>query len=149
MAVCEARNLGASVGMRWSDSYLTGNPLVDQQHRGLFVLISSVRRAVRERRARPLVLPALQQLRRYVDEHFEAEERLMRASGYPGLAVHRAAHAEMRARTAELSRGFLEGELVLPLTLSQFLGDWIVEHIRKEDLALARWLADQGASATA
>lgn len=133
----------------WKDAYRTGHHLVDDQHQELFRLINEFARAIAAGRGRALVTPVLDRILDYVEVHFEAEEALMRRTGFPALAQHRAIHRAFRAETSSLAAAYRAGRLVLPITLSQFLVGWLKGHIEVEDRALVDWLraAPRGAAA--
>ena len=127
---------------RWDDAYCTGNVIVDSQHRELFSLINEFSDAVANRRAHGQVGAILARLADYTREHFSEEERLMKGARYPDLEQHQACHRELTARTERFIQGFQSGELVLPLTLAQFLYSWLTSHIRGEDRRMVQWLAE-------
>lgn len=129
----------------WKDSYCTGHVLVDAQHREIFELVNQLSEAIVARRGQALVGEVLGRLERYAAEHFAEEEQLMRRSCYPDLARHAAIHQGFRAQVAELTREFRSGSLVLPLTLCQFVLEWLGGHIKTEDQALVAWLRGEGA----
>lgn len=133
----------------WKDDYCTGHALVDAQHREIFQLVNQFAEAVGARRAHALVRPVLDRLIGYVEEHFAEEERLMRRACFPGAAQHARLHRDFRAKVEELVQAYRQGDLVLPLTLSQFLLEWLREHIQVEDLTLVRWLREEAAHGTA
>lgn len=125
---------------KWDEKYCTGHVLVDAQHREIFALTRELVEAIVEKRGRTVIGEAMTRIDLYVQEHFTEEERLMRRSCFPRLEHHAGLHQAFRARAAELSRAFHAGELVLPLTVSQFLVNWLDTHIRTEDQALVQWL---------
>lgn len=126
--------------VRWRDEYASGDEQVDAAHRELLDMINELTEGIITRRGRALVEPVLLRLVAYAHQHFDEEEALMRRTGYPGAARHAAIHAEFRAKADELARGYRNGTVVLPLTLSQFLLAWFDGHLRTEDLMLVRWL---------
>jgi hemerythrin len=134
---------GCPMLAKWKDDYCTGHVLVDAQHRELFELLNAFSEAIVARRGREMVGPALARLVEYASEHFAAEERLMRTSCYPGLASHVHIHEEFRAQVQKLARDYDRGEVVLALTLSQFMLDWLALHIKGEDQRLVRWLRQE------
>lgn len=129
----------------WKDSYCTGHVLVDAQHREIFDLVNQLSDAIVARRGHELVGDVLGRLERYAEEHFAAEEQLMRRASYPDLVRHIGLHEAFRVEVTELASAFRSGELVLPLTLCHFVLEWLREHIRAEDLALVAWLHGEGA----
>ena len=134
----------------WKADYCTGHIAVDGQHREIFRLVNQFSEAVATRRARALMRPVIDRLVSYVAEHFEEEERLMRRAGFPDRTAHAAAHAAFGAQVQEVARAYQAGELVLPITLSQFMLDWLDGHIKVSDQALVEWLdANPGHAARA
>jgi hemerythrin len=124
----------------WSSSYETGHPEVDRQHQRLFAMVNELHAAMGRGQGREILGSLLKDLAAYTLEHFEAEERLMRASGYPLLERHLGLHADLANRVGEYLLRFSEGYFTLPTTLSRFLAEWLKHHIREEDLAFIAWL---------
>lgn len=122
----------------WDDQLATGIPEIDSQHRGLFQLLE-------ELRARSGVEPdesgllTVRQLLSYADLHFSTEERVMRESGYPDLSRHETAHRALQESTTESLTRILDHHL-REAEVGALLEAWLVDHIREEDLPLARWL---------
>jgi hemerythrin-like metal-binding protein len=63
----------------------------------------------------------------------------MERCGYPGLAAHRKVHQDLRTQVEAMVDQFHAARLD-PLHLLHFLGHWLLEHIHREDLAMARFL---------
>ena len=124
----------------WSDSYLTGDPTVDNQHKQLFKLVNELHGAILGGHSQEVQGPTLKTLARYTVDHFGTEEGFMRSKGYPGLPEHQRKHEALVSRVSDLVAKFDKGELILPLTLSRFLSDWISHHIREEDIEMIQWL---------
>jgi hemerythrin len=119
---------------------------IDAQHRELFVRAGRLREAIRAN-DRAQVEPLVAFLGEYVLFHFEAEERLMRQRGYPGLEVHRAAHERFRNEFAALAADFSErgATALVALTLHNWVAEWVRLHVGGLDLDLARWLRESAA----
>jgi len=71
-------------------------------------------------------------LAEYAVSHFNQEEAYMREVGYPGLAGHHAIHEDLKKKVGEAIEAFEKGEIV-PAAIMQFLSDWLINHIMKED----------------
>ncbi len=128
------------MGARWDERYGTGHAELDRQHRALFEMVGQLGEAIVERRGQATAARLLERLGGFAESHFATEERLMRWTFYPAMSRHVAAHRGLRKRLGELLAGYSTGELVLPLTLCQFLMAWLDEHLRGEDQELAAWL---------
>ena len=124
----------------WDDSYLTGDPTVDTQHKQLFKLVNELHGTIVGGKGPEVQGPTLKRFAEYTVEHFQTEEELIAAQGYPGLAEHKAEHENLVKQVTALVKKFDHGELVLPLTLSRFLSDWITHHIQDEDKRVIDWL---------
>ena len=114
---------------------------LDDQHRTFYARINQLRDAMKAYDL-PHVTETAEYLAQYAKEHFATEERLMIEAGYPGFAEHLARHEEFKRefrawRTRLESGGPTAGVVV---ELSAWLTAWLREHIRKVDIAMARFL---------
>ena len=124
----------------WDNSFQTGHPLVDPQHRELFRMVNELHEAIVEGRGREVLNPTLDKLVKYTVDHFGAEESLMREVSYPGYHLHRGKHIDLTKKVADLVGTYQRGELVVSITLSRFLADWLQHHIKEDDMALIRFV---------
>lgn len=127
--------------IEWRQQMSIGNVLIDGDHRYLIALINNVELALRGDGANDALVHVLEQLRLYTEEHFEREEKLMRAVAYPGLEEHRQVHGELVVRLVEIRRNI---EDAAPRSLSQterdplieLLRSWILDHVLKQDMLM-------------
>jgi hemerythrin len=129
----------------WTDEFLTGTADIDEQHRRLVGLIQDfydalAGRAARSHDALARLLAGLVQYTRY---HFSTEERYMSGYDYPDREGHVAEHAGFIAKVQDIHARFDQGEMVLSLTVTTFLRDWLSQHILGADQRLGRFLADR------
>jgi hemerythrin len=114
---------------------------IHEDHQELFRHLSDLRSALRAG-IRSEVATTLAFVRRYVDGHFEREEREMLDSGYPLYHVHRAAHGrlarEVRALEEEWTRDGVTP--VLAATVLEALTAWFEDHVLELDALLLRYL---------
>lgn len=132
----------------WRSEYETGYGLIDGQHRGMFHTINALNQALLEGRGASLLLRTLNSLRRYTTVHFETEEAFMRRYHYPHYEAHHEKHLALTKRVEEFYHRFeteLHGEPNAQLTImvSHFLTDWLIRHIRQEDLEMVKFLRPQ------
>ncbi len=126
----------------WTPALAVGIEEIDAQHQELFRraerLVSALRAGDRSE-----VLPLLAYLREYVDLHFEAEERLMKRVGYPGMEGHVAAHRAFREDFVAMVDDFQRSgpTALVALTIHNWLSDWLRKHIGGVDTELARYVA--------
>jgi len=132
--------------IEWSADLSVGHPDVDHQHQHLIALINRLSACLGSPGEMPEVAQTLTALRAYVQYHFAEEERLMRAVAYPGAAAHRRAHHWLAGRVHQMAHDFVaDPGAVTGAALFDFLSDWLINHIRGEDLALRPWLLAAGA----
>jgi hemerythrin len=125
---------------KWDDSYRTGQPLIDRQHQELFRLVNDLHGAIVAHTDRGMIAPTLEKLIVYTIQHFHAEEALMSQVAYPDLFIHRKKHQDLTKRAREIQEEYRAGRLVLSITLSSFLADWLRHHIKEDDMALVAYL---------
>ena len=138
-----------ALGIRWSEDLATGDATIDGQHQELLRRIAAML-AARDSNARvDETLKTLYFLEEYVDVHFGAEERAMRRCRYPSAKAHREQHQVFRQNLREVRddvRGADGGRLQLVISTNRLMVDWLLDHIRKADVELARFIMQVGAA---
>ena len=119
----------------WSENLSVGVPAMDQHHKKLVDLINVLHAAMRSGKSRDVLGTALDELSKYVDYHFAAEEKLMKEHHCSGLAEQIAAHAGLVEKVAALRQQFASGEQGLSSEVLTMLKDWLVTHIQRKDKA--------------
>mgnify|MGYP001809618820 CR=1 FL=1 len=140
------------VQLRWHQAYACGHPLIDRQHRALFEDANRLLDAVLVSRPADEITALIERLIRDTVQHFDDEEAIMTAAGYPGAADHAAVHRALVAQAGTLADRFQAGTLDIG-DLFQFLAhDVISQHLLGSDRAYfahldARCPLDQSVSA--
>ena len=124
--------------LKWKQAYSVGNEELDNQHKYMFDLLNQLYVALDEGKTELPVGLLLDKARLYGKIHFETEEKLMAASGYPHLARHQAIHEEYCGRVEKMSQATGPDT---PFELFIFLKDWWVHHLTQQDADYAPWLA--------
>ena len=132
----------------WSDELLTGVQDIDNQHREVFEQITRFLQDCEKGKGRASIEHTLSYFENYVRFHFEAEEKLQQATGYPHVRAHQGHHALLLDKLNELKASLAHGGITLGLSMKamQFWADWFVHHIAKEDKAVADFLRAKGLS---
>ena len=87
-----------------TDNLLTGNKMIDGQHKELIDKINDLLKAC-ENESPTIKATAAQMLNYladYTEFHFGEEEKLQEEIGYPGIKEHKAKHEELRQVVADL-----------------------------------------------
>jgi hemerythrin len=113
----------------------TGNPLVDEQHRQLILVVNDLLSACRQRRVEQLE-SGFAFLKYYTAKHFFDEEVLQIQYGYPGYAAHRARHDEFKIMVRNFALELKENGGDLEDRVAFYIGEWFVNHILTEDMKL-------------
>jgi len=130
------------MSFQWTEDLRTGVDDIDAQHMELILHVNTLLDACSHQKGRDDVGRFLGYLSEYVAFHFAAEEREMTCYNYPGLAAHEQEHEHFKKVVANLKRDFAEhgaGINVVLMTLHT-AGDWLVNHIKKTDKAMAAYL---------
>lgn len=129
----------------WNDSLVSGNAILDEQHKQLFSLVKAFDDACKNGQGAAEIKRTLDFLIDYTIEHFKLEEDLQKQYNYPEYMRHRQYHREFtRAVCALADRLEQEGPTPsLTKTLLQTAGDWLIHHIKSDDFVLATFLLQQ------
>ena len=136
----------------WQDFFSVGYEEIDRQHKLIFEIANQLYDGLRQNAEAPreVLQRSLESLCSYTREHFEDEERLMQAAGYPDFEQHKQSHDLLIGKVEEFEARFHAGEEKIATGLLPFLvGQWLSHHIAFEDQQYAgyvnRYLARQQA----
>ncbi len=130
----------------WTEDLATGVAQVDAQHKELFVRVNNLLDACGKSKGKDEIAQFIGFLEAYVIEHFTAEERTMAAAGYPGLPGQQTEHREFIGKIADIKKEFVEYGTGVNVVLmaARASGEWLVNHIKKTDKAMAVYLREKG-----
>ena len=121
------------VQLRWHASFESGNGALDSEHRDLFDDVNRLLAPLFSGACSAEIQPAIDALLEKLKRHFDDEEQLLQAAGYPELGAHAALHHTLTQRAEALVEGF-RGHRVGARALFTFLAhDVVAEHIVRED----------------
>jgi hemerythrin len=126
----------------FDDTLITGNEMIDNQHKELIEKINGLLKACEEGNAKIKAIQMLDYLSEYTDFHFGAEEKLQEEIGYPGLALHQEKHKEFVQTIAELHEMLAEVEGPTDEFVAQVernVIDWLYNHIKTFDRSVAEY----------
>ena len=133
----------------WGTDLLVGVAEIDEQHRRFVDAVNGLGEVIQRCRpgqSRRACADALAHVENYVQQHFAAEEALMRRIGYPGLPGHQLLHREFANTVAHFKQ-------TVPcednLRCSEFFGamvGWCRDHVRVEDQKYAAFMRSVSAA---
>jgi hemerythrin len=117
----------------WKPEYAVGDRDLDAQHRKLIDLINELHEGMLHGKGAQVLQPVLAELVRYTKSHFANEERYMQAAGFPGFAAHKEQHTSLTKQVEGFVADVQNGKLALSLQISEFLKQWLDQHILGTD----------------
>jgi hemerythrin len=127
-----------------NDQNSIGVKAVDDEHSALMGLLNDLHAAVMKGQAQSLTFPLLCKLTDATRAHFTSEEAMMADSSYPGMVLHVLKHQYLMEQVEALIARCNRGGFNLDDHALNFLRDWLITHIQKEDLIFGQWLNEHG-----
>lgn len=125
----------------WDSIFLTGNELVDSQHKQIVDLINRFGKALSNNSSNPQKIENLyDELVEYAKYHFVEEERLMAKVGLDErhLLQHNKQHLDLISELSPMRQLVLVGDLAAGKYMFEFLVNWLVFHILGTDMLMAQ-----------
>lgn len=126
----------------FSENLITGNELIDSQHKELIDRINKLLICCEEHNAKTVAVNTLDFLADYTDFHFNAEEELQREIDYPGYDKHLAQHEAFKKTISELDEMLQEEEGPSPAFVKKVeenVVKWFYTHIEGFDRSVAEY----------
>lgn len=124
---------------KWSNDLQTGNLQIDAEHKELIKAINGLLEACSGGNGRGEVENTVKFLISYTRIHFKHEEELQKKYNYPGYINHKNLHSEFIKTVENIKMKLLDKgpSIALVGEVNSKLGDWLIHHIRKEDVKVA------------
>lgn len=126
----------------FDDTLVTGNEMIDSQHKELIGKINDLLRSCEESGDRRAAVQMLNYLADYTEFHFNAEEALQEEIGYPGIKEHKEKHLELRKTVEELHEMLEEQEGPTDHfvdVVNENVTQWLYYHIKGFDRSVAEY----------
>ena len=124
--------------MKWKKEYRFGIDAIDSQHRLLFAIANELMDFENPVEEGAEFKYLFNHLKKYVEEHFQFEERFMKEIEFPDLNEHLVKHAEI---VEGINKVFKSSRDLKDLKerLETLMYQWITGHILMEDKKYAEW----------
>ncbi|MFC1513661.1 bacteriohemerythrin [candidate division KSB1 bacterium] len=126
----------------WGQSYSIGVPIIDNQHKNLFLQINLLLSSIKDESIQVNLRKSILFLQQYVEAHFGTEERLMQNHNFSGLNFHKKEHEYFIKKLHTFSKEYENSGVSkdLKMRLAKELWVWFKEHVMKTDLKLGDFL---------
>jgi hemerythrin len=128
------------MGLQWRDQLSVGNDLIDTDHKYLIDIINKTEASMKANNQVELLV-VLDELAHYGQTHFDREERVAKAVGYPRTDQLHDSHVKLIVSLskvkAELGDSWTDEAQV---QFTTFLRDWLIQHVIKEDIPMKPWM---------
>lgn len=126
-------------------SIQVGNRVIDEEHKKLIAAINDMLAACVRGGAEQAADQAMRFMESYIETHFSHEEALQRQYGYPDYERHRQLHEGYKKTVRELGEEYrrVGATPVMLNKLSNSIGGWLINHIKREDVKLAAFLREE------
>ncbi len=128
----------------WSDEWATGVAEIDNDHRHLVELIQKLFHSMMTEKGTAFINNIFIELIEYTKTHFDREEAVFERFGFDELDHHKILHKQLIDEVVKKGQHILrEGSKQdLSFELLNFLKDWLVNHIIREDLKFKTYLIE-------
>ncbi|MFA6014663.1 MAG: hemerythrin family protein [Gallionellaceae bacterium] len=135
--------------LEWREQLSVGNNVIDADHKYLIELINQIQVNLKAKNREELK-KLLDDLSRYSLVHFDREEKIAIAAGYDRASILHISHEELIKQLdqvkAEINTLGQEWSAEVTTHFTQFLHDWLINHVIKEDLLMRPYLKKFSAS---
>ncbi|MBE5977511.1 MAG: bacteriohemerythrin [Paenibacillaceae bacterium] len=128
----------------WSENFSVQDYVIDEQHKKLIELIYRVAALLNNYDDQfTNVYEVVIELDRYIIEHLEYEEELMKKSCYPIMKEHILQHHQLRYKMSQLNVFEIEKSYEFYADLLAYLVEWLSKHIMDTDKKLGLFLLNK------
>lgn len=126
--------------LRWKEELSVGNDAIDSDHKHFIEIVNQAENnlAAMDQAA---LKTNLENLFFYALTHFDKEEKIAHAVGYPQVQSLHDSHEELRSKLLQIEREI--DEAWSPSSIEDFstlLRDWLLNHVLEEDMLMKPFL---------
>ena len=124
----------------WKECFSVGVEEIDKQHKIFLGYLNDCCLQISGGRKAQIDPVLFDRLKSYAAAHFNYEEELMLANGYPELDMHKLQHRYFDAQVVELEAALVSEGEKSAASLLAFLRDWYFKHILEQDKSYAPYI---------
>ncbi|WP_244825490.1 bacteriohemerythrin [Carboxylicivirga linearis] len=126
----------------WTEELSVNNVEIDNEHKKLFDLLNDFYKGIQSNSPKFQLQELIVGLLDYTKTHFAREEDYMKRIGYPEFDDHQQQHAAFIEKAQSFHTKLTEGKMILSLEVTNFLKQWLVNHIKGTDQKYARYASE-------
>ncbi len=130
--------------MKWSDDFSVKVLSIDEQHKKLFTLINDFYSGLEKKSSKERMAELIKGLKDYSLYHFSTEEKYMEMYNFYGYKNHKKEHEIFITKIIDISERYESGRLVISLEITDFIKNWIVNHVLGTDKKYSSLFIDKG-----
>lgn len=119
--------------INWTQKYELGIKEIDNQHKGLVLIINELFNLMSEGKAKAKMTDIFDHLTDYTKKHFKDEEIMLVKYAYKHFDEHKEEHQKFIEQLGKLKLELAEGDVTVSLKTLNFLKDWLLNHILISD----------------
>lgn len=123
--------------IKWKDEYNMGIESIDDQHKELCKIANRIYDLLRNDLITDKyskIVEIIEELKNYTVYHFHAEEEYMKSIGYRKFLSQKVAHNDFLEKMNTIDFDKIDnGHNEYLISMLDFVADWLVQHIIKED----------------
>ena len=128
------------MALLWRSQLSVGNDLIDSDHQYLLEIINRAEVCLKSVDTVALT-SVLNELANYGKSHFEREELVAKAVGYPKADLLHESHTRLAEQLTKFREGVESNRTKINVDeVTTFLRDWLIQHVIKEDMLMKPWL---------
>lgn len=126
-----------TVMVKWKDEYYIGIEAIDEQHKELFEIANRIYALLKNELILDKynkIVEIIDELKNYTIYHFKAEEEYMQSIKYRKFLSQKVAHNDFLEKMNSIDVDKIDnGHNQYLMEILDFVCEWLVEHIIKED----------------
>lgn len=128
--------------VKWTDEYSVGITEIDNQHKGLVIIINELFELMSAGKAKAKMNEIFDHLTDYTKKHFYTEELMLIKYAYKGLDEHKEEHKLFIEKLNGLKTDLKQGDITISLKTLNFLKDWLLNHILISDKKYSTYMEE-------
>jgi hemerythrin len=129
--------------MEWDDRFSVNITTIDDQHKKLIGMVNTFYDSIQDGK-KAAFGSLLKDLVNYTIYHFSTEEKYMERFNYPEIESHKQEHRLFTDKVLDVKKRFEDGRFVVTLEITNYLKDWIAQHVLGTDKRYASCFISNG-----